>query len=294
MVGITKRKRGRQEYYYLYHDSRKNGRKQRDKYLGPRIPNNIEEIKQEFEREIYFEEWESLLTKIHENYKKERQRWSKDENEKKTKKFSLNFNYNTQRIEGSKLTLKETIDLIEEEISPKKKPMHDIKETEAHHRIFGWMLQYEGNLTQNLICNWHNELLKDTEPEKAGKVRSTPVGIVGSDYIPPPGYIVLSLLDGFFDWCDTNKTKQNSVLFATLVHLKFVTIHPFRDGNGRISRLMMNFILNKYGYPMYDIKSRERNSYYNALERSQLSKNENIFLRWLVNRYIKRNKMYIQ
>src|SRR5690349_15525153 len=132
MVGIAKRKRGDKIYYYLYHDLKKGGRRQRDKYLGTKIPENVEEIKQEFEREIYFEEWGPVLKIIYENYKKEKTTLSADELGKKNKDFSLKFNYHTQRIEGSKLTLKETIDLIESQISPKEKPMHDIKETEAH------------------------------------------------------------------------------------------------------------------------------------------------------------------
>jgi len=289
MVGITKRKRGGKEYYYLYHDLRKGGRRQRDRYLGTEFPENIEEIKQEFEREIYLEEWTPILKTIYENYKKERENSSDDELEKKNKDFSLRFNYHTQRIEGSKLTLKETIDLIESEISPKEKPMHNIKETEAHQIIFKEMLQYVGDLTIDLVLSWHNELLKDTKPDKAGYIRETNVGIKDSDYVPPPGHIVKRLVEDFFGWYERNKMKLNPVILAALVHLKFVTIHPFRDGNGRISRLMMNFILYKNYYPMHDIESGDKNSYYNALERSQLEQNENIFLRWLVKQYLDNN-----
>jgi Fic family protein len=70
------------------------------------------------------------------------------------------------------------------------------------------------------------------------------------------------------------------------VHLKLVTIHPFNDGNGRISRLMMNFVLHKHGYPMLNITYEKRASYYNALERSQTKKQEHIFLQWFFNRYL--------
>ena len=78
------------------------------------------------------------------------------------------------------------------------------------------------------------------------------------------------------------------------MHLKFVTIHPFSDGNGRISRLMMNFILNKNKYPMLNISYKNRDSYYTALERSQVNKNDNIFLNWFIKRYLKDNKNYLK
>ena len=87
--------------------------------------------------------------------------------------------------------------------------------------------------------------------------------------------------------------KIHPVELAALAHLKFVTIHPFADGNGRISRLIMNFILNQKGYPMFDIPYEARNSYYNALERSQVKKEDRIFLQWLVKKYIKEYRRYL-
>lgn len=79
---------------------------------------------------------------------------------------------------------------------------------------------------------------------------------------------------------------------GTLVHLKFVTIHPFSDGNGRISRIMMNFVLNRKGYPMMNIQYAGRGSYYNALERSQTKRADGIFLQWFLKRYIKDHKRF--
>lgn len=79
---------------------------------------------------------------------------------------------------------------------------------------------------------------------------------------------------------------------AALVHLKFVTMHPFADGNDRTSRLLMNFILNRHGYPMLNIPSEGRSSYYNALERSQTKGVDIGFLNWLMRRYLKVHKIY--
>jgi Fic family protein len=81
---------------------------------------------------------------------------------------------------------------------------------------------------------------------------------------------------------------------AALAHLKFESIHPFGDGNGRIGRILMNFILNKNGYPMLDIKYEKRNSYYNALEMAQVKKDERKFVVWFFGRYIKENRRYLK
>ncbi len=74
----------------------------------------------------------------------------------------------------------------------------------------------------------------------------------------------------------------------------FVTIHPFTDGNGRISRLMMNFVLHKSGFPLLNVHYENRASYYNALERAQIKKQENIFVQWFFRRYIKAHERYLE
>lgn len=290
MVGVTKRKRGDNYYYYLYHDIRKGGkRKQRDRYLGPELPDNLDEEKDDFEREVYLEDWEPALTKIHQSYNNEIEKLTEEELQKKNKRFSMRYNYDTQKIEGSKLTYRETVDLLESGISPKGKPMYDIKETEAHDKIFDEMIQHEGDLSEGLVVAWHHELLKDTEPEKAGKIRTTNVDIRGSEFTSPPGYLVRKMLGGFFVWYKENKNKIHPVILAALVHQRFVTIHPFRDGNGRLSRLMMNFVLKKNGYPLINLDSGKRNPYFNSLEKSQVNKKENRFVRWLVETYLRKN-----
>ena len=95
----------------------------------------------------------------------------------------------------------------------------------------------------------------------------------------------------FFNWYDQNKDK---VQLAALAHLKFVSIHPFGDGNGRISRLLMNYVLNKNGYPMLIIDYIQRKSYYTALERSNIKNDESIFTLWFFRRYLKENKEFLE
>lgn len=292
MVHIVKRKKGNQIYYYLRHDIRKEKR-QKEIYLGKKIPKNIDEIKQNFLLDFYRKEWISKLTTIQKEYRKERKQKPKSIIAKELEQFAVKFTYNTQRIEGSTLTLKETADLLLDGISPHK-PVQDTIEASEHQNTFFEILQYKRDLSLDAICMWHEKLFEQTKKDIAGKIRYFEVRIRQSKFIPPPPQALSILLKGFFKWYNYNKIKLHPVELAALVHLKFVTIHPFGDGNGRISRLMMNFVLNKHDYPMLDIDYSDRKSYYNALERSSTQQNDVIFLQWFMSRYFKTYKQFIK
>jgi len=295
MVIVRKKILGKQAYYYLEHTIRKGEKvEKKEKYIGKIIPKNIEEIKKEFLYEIYREKWYPLLDKIKENFSKELRHMPEVAREKETKIFSIRFTYDTQKIEGSKLTLRETAELLESGISPKAKPLHDVKETEAHYKIFHEMLSYKKDLSLPIVLYWHKKLFEATKPEIAGRIRKHQVAISGSKFLPPSSVEVYPLLREFYKWYDKNKKKMHPVELAALAHLKFVTIHPFDDGNGRISRLMMNFILHKHGYPLLNIPYEKRASYYNALERAQVKKMDGIFLQWFFKRYVKEHKRYLK
>ncbi len=288
-----KRRKGNQDYYYLYHDSKKDTRKQHEAYLGKVIPEDIDERKKEFALEIERETWLPDLEKIYQNYKKEKKKIPASVQEKNLKAFSVKFTYNTQRIEGSTLTLKDTTLLLEDGLSPSNRPNNDIKETEIHQKLFLEVMKQKDDLSLNVVKKWHKKLFAQTKSDIAGLLRDYNVGIGQSKFIPPPYTTVNLLVSGFFKWYNTNKTKLNPVELAALVHLKFVTIHPFGDGNGRTTRLMMNHVLNKFDYPLLDIDYGDRRSYYNALERSQTKDDELPFLQWFMKRYFKTYKNYL-
>ncbi|HET6458709.1 MAG TPA: Fic family protein, partial [Nitrosopumilaceae archaeon] len=191
-------------------------------------------------------------------------------------------------------TRRETADLLERGIAPKNKPMRDVQEAEAHRDLFLEILKSKKDLSLHEIMKWHWKLFNKTKQDIAGKLRTYQVGIGDSKFMPPSQVEVCPMLTEFFQWYNKNKNKLHPVELAALAHLKFVTIHPFGDGNGRISRLIMNFILNRKNYPMLDIQYEGRNSYYNALERSQVKKEGRIFLQWCVKKYIKEHKRYLK
>ena len=288
MVNIREKKTGEQTYYYLEHSLREGSKiVKKEKYLGKEIPKDIEKIKRAFIIELYKEKWFNDFEKIKSNYAKEQKIMPPSSRAKQKQTFAVKFTYNTQKIEGSSLSLKDTSNLIEKGITPSEKPINDVVEAEEHNKVFYEMLSYQKDLSLQILLHWHKKLFEKTKLDMAGKIRNHQVGISLSKYTPPMPSELDFLIREFFDWYNKSKNNLNPVELAALVHLKWVTIHPFSDGNGRISRLMMNFVLHKYGYPMLDIPYTKRNSYYTSLERSQVKKDDSPFLNWFFKRYIK-------
>jgi Fic family protein len=288
VVHVKKRRIGGSTYYYLVHSMREGGKvHKKELYLGKKLPRNVQEIEQEMRTKIFRERWQPLLDRITENYSKEARLMSKSAREKELDTFAIRFTYDTQRIEGSTLSLRETAILLERGIAPSNRPVSDIREAEAHKRLFYEMLAHKGDISLNLILGWHRKLFAETKPDIAGRIRKSRVGIAGSRFAPPLAVEVYPMLQDFFKWYRKNKDRLHPVELAALVHLKFVTIHPFSDGNGRMSRLMMNLVLKAKGYPMLNVPYEGRNSYYNALERSQVGKNDDVFISWFTRGYVK-------
>lgn len=295
MATIRKRKIGNKIFYYLEHALKMKGKvEKREKYLGKKIPKNIEEIKKEFLNKIYQEKWYEKLDLIKKDFKKEFIHLPPEIREKYIETFMIRFTYDTNRIEGGSLTHREVANLLHDNITPANKPVSDIKEAESHKKLFYKMLEYKGDLNLKTILDWHKFLFKDTKPNIAGKIRNYDVYIRGSETKLPSWGFVEGLLKEFFKWYNKNKKKIHPVEIAALAHLKFVCIHPFGDGNGRIARIIMNFILHKNGFPMLNISYKNRSSYYTSLERSDMKQQDIIFVRHIINRYLKGYKKFIK
>lgn len=295
MPFIRKKTVGKEHYYYLEHSYREGGKvKKKEKYLGKSLPGNIDELKQGLMSEVYQERWFDKFDKIQTNFRIEAQNTPPSAREKELETFAIRFTYDTNRIEGSTLTLRETADLIEKGITPNARPFSDVKETEAHRNAFYEMLDYEKDLSFDMILYFHKILFENTKGDIAGIIRYHQVAISGSKFIPPFPAEIYPLLMEFFKWYHKNKNTLHPIELAAHIHLKLVTIHPFADGNGRFSRLMMNFSLHKSGYPMLNIPYEKRSGYYNALERSQIKKDDKIFLQWFFRRYQKEYKNYLK
>ncbi|MGQ0376557.1 MAG: Fic family protein [Nitrososphaerota archaeon] len=284
MVSIVKRKKGNSVFFYLKHGT---GKRSKEVYLGKTIPNDINERKKRFLLEFYREEWLARLKSIHKNYQEELKRTPKDAILKNSESFAISFTYNTQRIEGSTLTFRETADLLVFNITPKRKAIQDMIETKMHKEVFDEMLKRKKKLSLRTILYWHFKMFEQTKPQFAGKIRTYPVGVMGSKAEFPSWRVVPRLLKECFARYNRQRQEINPVELAARAHLEFTTIHPFGDGNGRIARLIMNYILGEFGYPLLDIKFTDRLPYFRSQEKSQIQDNEIYFLKWFMKYYFK-------
>jgi Fic family protein len=212
--------------------------------------------------------------------------------EKQIENFMIEFTFASNRIEGGTLTLAETRQVLQDDRAPANKPLSDVIEAKKHKSLFYAMINHGGDITQDLIVRWHYLLFEDTKKDIAGQIRNYKVGIAGSGVKLPDPAEIQPLLDDFFRWYNRNRNDMHPVELAALVHYKFVRIHPFGDGNGRISRMLMNFILQKNGYPMWNILPREKASYYQALSSSDREQEEYCqyarrFVLYMTRRYVR-------
>lgn len=105
----------------------------------------------------------------------------------------------------------------------------------------------------------------------AGVYRDQQVFIAGAAHVPPAPYLIPEQMERLMEWYETDATSLHPTERGALLHGKFVGIHPFIDGNGRVSRLLLNLELMKSGYPPIVIRVENRLSYYNALDRAHTS-----------------------
>ncbi len=283
---VLKRKKRNQEYYYLQHSFRKQGKVvTREKYLGKEVPSGVEDIKKSFLEECNKDSLFGLFEKIKNGFQREWKKYPASIKEKFKQQLAIDFTYNTNAIEGSTITLDETRELVEHHIAPNK-PLRDIKETENHVRVFIDMLNKEEKFNNQLILKWHRELFYETKPDIAGKFRDYLVR-VGS-YVAPDWQDVKKLMKEFIVFYDKDK-NMHPVELAARLHYRFESIHPFGDGNGRVGRLIMNHFLWHNKYPLLIIDYKKRKSYYKALQ-----KGEDAFLNYFSRRYTKMHEMYIK
>ncbi len=208
------------------------------------------------------------LEEIKKEYSKYLKKLGKAGWEKYYEWFLTKFTYNTNAIEGSTLNLIETKLVLFENTTPKGKELWEIDWIKNHKDAFDYMINYKGNLTRKFILNIHKKLMHNILKEKAGVFRDVQVFIAGSNVIPPKPDKVNEEFTKLMRWYGYNKSKYHPVVVAAYFHSVFENIHPFIDGNGRTGRLILNFILKKKGYPMIDIKNRDKRRYFLALNKA--------------------------
>jgi len=179
-------------------------------------------------------------------------------------RFELEMTYNSNAIEGNSLSLKETFWVISEGLTIKGKPLKDHLEAKNHKEALDFLYEViekdkKNTISEHFIKQLHQLVVKDSESDIAGKYRNGDVYISGSDHKPP------SLMRDLIDWLSKNRRKHHVIELAALLHHKMANIHPFWDGNGRASRLVMNILILEAGYPLGIILKNDRKRYYRVL-----------------------------
>lgn len=185
-------------------------------------------------------------------------------------RFQIEMAYNSNAIEGNTLTLKETYWVIQQGITVKGKSLKDHLEAKNHKEALDYLYELiehgsAHTISEHLIRSLHSLVIQEIDPTIAGQYRKIDVFISGTDHVPPSAIDVPYKMQELVDWARKNYRKMYVVDFATLFHHKFVHIHPFQDGNGRVGRLLMNIFLMQYGFPLTIIQKNDRQKYYRAL-----------------------------
>jgi Fic family protein len=287
---IQARRRGRRTYYYLSHSYRESGRVRKiEKYLGASLPTDLSTVKEELRTELFARRWAPSLEEVTRSYRANRAKMPPEVREEQDRIFATKFTYDSNRIEGSSLTFRETSLLLNDGITPSNRPLADVRESINHQRVFLEAIRTREPLDLDLLLSWHRDLFTETKPRIAGVIRPFRVGISGSRFEPPLPIELDMLLREFFDWFRVAWKRAHPVVLAAQTHLRLVTIHPFGDGNGRVTRIAMNYVLRRKECPMLDIPYVGRAGYYRTLERTQLGKDESAFLRWFLRLYLESN-----
>jgi len=202
-------------------------------------------------------------------------------------KFRLDWNYHSNNLEGNSLTYGETKALILFGITAQGKPLKDHFEITGHNEAIIWILEIvkgETVLTEAFIRQLHTLLLKESSYKEAKTADGKPTRrlIEVGKYKTQPNHVITVTGETFYfatpeetpakmhdliEWFRKEKDRAdvNPIILAALFHYRFIRIHPFDDGNGRVARILMNFILMQFGYPPVIIKTEDKENYYAVL-----------------------------
>ena len=188
--------------------------------------------------------------------------------------LDIEYTYESNRIEGNTLTLQETALVVNEGVTISGKSMREHLEAINHAEAISYIkdiAKQDIEISERTIKEIHALILHGIDRENAGRYRTVPVMISGSTHMPPQPYLIEKQMEDFIlRFKQMEAEKVHPVLIAAYLHDELVRIHPFIDGNGRTSRLLMNLYLLRHGYVIITLKGSNdaKVNYYKALEMS--------------------------
>jgi Fic family protein len=182
-------------------------------------------------------------------------------------RYTVRFTYNSNAIEGNTLTQSETEMVLEQGITVGGKTLIEHLEVVGHRDAIDFIGELAGSnvlIRAYEIRQIHALIMQSISRDEAGQYRQIGVQSAGTGQVYPPPHLLEGLMADFVDWL-THPSKLHPLEFAAEAHLRFVSIHPFRDGNGRTGRLLMNLLLIQAGFPIVVIPATRRAEYINAI-----------------------------
>jgi Fic family protein len=306
MAYIERQERGGKEYFYVTKNFRTGaGRWQKIReYCGNQKPEKeafkkiLDQIDAEARERGWLkkktqykhlpEETAEKLEDVKQNYNRWYGRLDEASKKKSDDDFLVRFTYNSNAIEGNRLSLRETSMILTEDIIPAGVSTKDFNETINGRDCLQYIRAYEGNIGKKFILRVHRELTKNTGCRIVGGYRNTPVRISGSEWVPPePGKVEQEMTE-LLTWWRNNHRILHPAEAAGIIHNMLVRIHPFTDGNGRTARVIMNWILSRKKYPMFYIENKEKVGYYQAIEEGDKG-NDGRFIEYLAETIIRQH-----
>lgn len=207
------------------------------------------------------------------------------------------WTYHSTSIEGSTLSLKETNLFLSDGVVGANKPFEDYMDAKGHKEaielIFLWMDKEPKRKVQEMdILNLHRTAMFGRP--WAGNYRQVQVYIRGAAHLPPPPSQIKEMMKDFVNEVNKNRKELPAIAHAALSHADFEAIHPFVDGNGRVGRLLANWMLMQEGYPPIIIEVRERKKYFRLLEDAQVKNNSMPFIWFFKNKLNQAYDFYLK
>jgi Fic family protein len=213
---------------------------------------------------ILTEEQIKKLESIKIEYQKIIKSFTKNQIKEIMDRFTVNFTYESNAIEGNSLTLKDVTLILGENVVPKNKDLREVYETrntrEAHELLFKNKIKI--NIKDILYV--HSILVKDTGVQFGFKKLPNYLAMRNLKTTPPEK--VEEEMNRLISWYESNKDKIHPLRLAAEFHARFESIHPFDDGNGRTGRILLNAILLEHSYSPLIIRKTARIAYFSSLE----------------------------
>ena len=182
--------------------------------------------------------------------------------------YRVSLTYTSNAIEGNTLTESETKVILEEGLTVGGHPLREVYEVIGHASAydFMWEMAKADTLNENDIKKLHELFYIQINDSLAGKYRGEDVVITGSKHPVAAWKDILAEMGGIAAWMKNERSQYHPIVFAAELHRRFIYIHPFIDGNGRIARLLLNLALLQKGYEIVTIPPICRSYYVHALE----------------------------